>query len=865
MKRTHLFIAVLLSAVILFPPASAEGVSTRRDDKGVWYIEGGESASLYDVFKEMGYAVAEDRLWQMEKYRRAAKGELAEIFGPGDDRGILNQDILARVTGYSSQELEEGFNSLDEETQKVLNGYVAGVNERIKEVSADPRELPFEFHVLGKKLGMETPLIPEPWTPEDILAWESMLLRRFDAGAQEQGQLDNAALYGYLQAAFGQATGTQMFNDLRWINDPDAQTYIPGTGQAAARAEKKSSSVEAGQSKVAENSPVRKEADNAYSGSTCCSKKFRNLWAEQEETLKKLDAYVKMGSYAWVVSGDKTESGRPVIYSGPQMGFSVPAITQEGYINAGGLTVSGMAIPGMPGIVIGRTPHHAWSMQVGHAHTTDYYFETPQDVSLHRVETIKVAGGSNVDFPVYRSDHGPVVSPMPYDPSSYDPAADDPIVAWRYSHWGKEFKTIKAFLEIARAQSMDEFGSALRDVAVCQHFCYADKDGNIAYWMSGMDPVRPDGFDYRLPQGIQGFPQAEWDDDNLKPLSTDRNTQQGFYCGWNNKTNADYPNSFNNMGYFFGPFHRAHVVEEYLKSKDTFSFEEIRNLALNIATTDSLGGGGSPWAFVETAFRTAVQNNPTDKRLSALELMDGYDGHFVAGGQQNWLRGQDRSDAWMLANTWIQEVIDLTFTDELGNSNSGVYRTNVEDNNVYDADADNKDKWKNPQVLFNVILHGLDEPATSLTNSYNWFDSLATPQKVETAEEIIVAGLDSALSKLGDRPWGTGERGKIEFNHDLFNQEPLDLNPLHTIPFASRSTFAHCVRMEEGGPARIESMFALGQSGEILPDSKGEPQFNENFFSMAPVYDNFVYRSFPGFDVGGGHGGSGGCFIKVMQ
>ncbi|MCF8025274.1 MAG: penicillin acylase family protein [Desulfobacteraceae bacterium] len=857
MKRVHWLTAILLATVIALPPASLAEVTTTRDDKGVWFIKGDEADSLYDVFQEMGYAVATDRLWQMEKFRRSANGTLAEIFGAGADNKFLNQDILVRVTGYSDAELSEGFNSLDAETQNMIQGYVAGINKRIDEVSADLSQLPFEFHALGQKLGLGTPLIPDDWTPEDILAWEATLLRQFDPGAQARGQLDNARLIQYLQTVFGD-TGMEMFNDLRWQNDPAAQTYIPES-QALAGTAAAADPTAAKTATIAKATSAPAEKEKALVTGQKITAPVENLWAERVETLKQIDAYVKMGSYAWVVGSDKTATGRPIIYSGPQMGFSVPSIVMEGSIEAAGLNISGMAIPGLPGIVIGRTPHHAWSMQVGHAHTVDYYFETKEDVDVtpHRTETIKVAGQANIEFPVYRSDHGPIISPRPYNPSTYTPAPDNPIVAWRYSHWGKEFGTLKAFLNLARARSMNEFGDALRNVAVSQHFCYADQDGNIAYWMSGMDPERPEGYDYRFPQGMMGL-QAEWNANELKPLSTDRNTAQGFYGGWNNKSSPDYPNSPNNMSYFFGPFHRAHVIEEYLETHDNLTFEEIRDLALNIATTDSIRKGGNPWAFVEADFRDAINNNPSPVRTQALAIMDGFDGHFVKGGPAKWVDGKDRSDAWMLANTWIQEVIDLTFMDELGNENSGVYNADAaeSDNNVYAADSENPEKWKNPTVLFNVILHGLN-PDSAISNNHSWFDNVLTTN-TETAEGIIVTALDNALAKLGGRPWGVNKRGTIEFKHELLDKV------VHTIPFASRSTYAHCVEMDYDGPKRIESMFPLGESGNILADPNGEPQFDAHFFSMTTVFDPFAYRQFPTFDTGDSDDDDT-CFIDVIR
>ena len=145
-----------------------------------------------------------------------------------------------------------------------------------------------------------------------------------------------------------------------------------------------------------------------------------------------------------------------MIYSGPQMGFSVPSIVGEGSIRAGGLNVSGMIVAGIPGIIIGRTPHHAWSMQVGQAHTVDYYMESAAAMTLHRTETIKVKGGADVVLDIYRTAHGPVVNASP-------------VISWKYSQWGHEFKLVKANLDIARATSMDQFGAAIELVPLSIH------------------------------------------------------------------------------------------------------------------------------------------------------------------------------------------------------------------------------------------------------------------------------------------------------------------------------------------------------------------------------------------------------------
>jgi len=103
-----------------------------------------------------------------------------------------------------------------------------------------------------------------------------------------------------------------------------------------------------------------------------------------------------------------------------------------------------------------------------------------------------------------------------------------------------------------------------------------------------------------------------------------------------------------------------------------------------------------------------------------------------------------------------------------------------------------------------------------------------------------VQALDSVLESLGPQPWGAGARGKIAYNHSM-------LGKVWEMPFASRSTYAHCVELGRRGPMRIESMFPLGESGTILMNSSGAPVFDENFFSMTLVFDLFAHRSFPLF------------------
>ncbi len=779
-------------------------VTTTRDAQGIWFIEGG---TLYEVMEAMGYAVAQDRLWQMDLFRRQGRGTLSALLGASQ----VSTDVFLRTITYTDDELTAFFDELSPDAQSLVTGYTDGINRRIGEFYAGAwMQMPYEYWLLGLQSvlrGPGLPVLPQTFTVNDTLSWLVLLQRNFDPEGRpgNLGQLDNAAMVQTLIAAYGgidPMLPLAMFSDLRWINDPAAQTYIPAGSKSAP-----DQSLD----------PSLAARFAAMPELAAAAERIRSRGVGYHERMQELNADVKMGSYAWVVAGDKTASGNPILYSGPQMGFTTPSIVAEGSIRGGGIEISGMTVPGIPFLIIGRTPHHAWSMQVGHAHTVDYYLEAPQTVNpVPRMETIEVFGGEDITIPIWYSSHGPIVEPMPYIPDPDNPPAV--IVSWAYAHRGHEVKSLEAFLRIATAESMAEFDEGIEGAAVSQHFTYADRDGNIAYWMSGWDPVRAPGVDPRLPSFADGT--MEWTGER-RARAHDENTAQGYYGGWNNKAQADYNNAPNSYGYYLGPAHRAHVIDEYLSTHDNLTYEEIRDLALNIATTDSFGSGGNTWSFVADAFTAAVAADPSPARQAAVDMIAAWDGHFVAGGPAAWRGGALRADAWVLQDAWIKEVIRLTFEDEFVTAG-----LNFASQPTF--------------INFNVLLRALAGPSAPLPNFYDWFTDMSGSGKPTTADEIIVLALDNVLAAIG--PGGyNAPRGEIIYRHDIFGE-------IWRTPFSSRSTYAHCVEFDGNGPLRIESMFPLGESGEVVPDSWGQAHFNPHFFSMIPAFDPFMPRPFPLFN-----------------
>ena len=189
---------------------NGEAVKIYRDDFGIPHIFAETNRGLFEAY---GYTVAQDRLWQLELNRRAARGRLAEILGPS----TVNADRAARVVGYTDAELDAQFAQLTAEEQQIFDAYLGGINRYIAEIALSPiTKLPFEFHALG--------FFPQPWTRRDSAAFGAFMVRRFgEIGGRE---LTNLSVLDSLIAAHGPVNGFAIFNDVQM----DQRSRLSGYG-----------------------------------------------------------------------------------------------------------------------------------------------------------------------------------------------------------------------------------------------------------------------------------------------------------------------------------------------------------------------------------------------------------------------------------------------------------------------------------------------------------------------------------------------------------------------------------------------------------------------------------------------------------
>ncbi len=735
-----------------------------RDSFGVPHIFAPTNRSLFVAY---GYAVAQDRLWQLELNRRAARGRLAEIFG----QSTVPADTVARVVGYTDEELDDQFAQLPADSQGIFTAYRDGINRYLEEVVfPDPiNRLPFEFHALMFN--------PAPWQVRDSIAFGIFMTRRFgEIGGRE---LVNQGVFADLVQRYGQKQAAGIFNDLRWIDDPDSPVTIPPDEQTVRRAEPK-------------RDPPRQLLGGPQLWPDTGQDEAREIW-------RSLGVVTKLGSYAWVISPGKSANGSAMLYGGPQMGFSTPEVLHEAQLTGGeGFNVMGMAFAGAPAVLIGRNDVLAWTSTTANGDNVDTYIERLCGASDYvfngeclpmesRVETIQVRGADPISLTVLRTVHGPVVS-----------ATKGLVATQKRAHWQREIQSFRAFIDFDRARNLEDFAAAIPQIVTAHNFLYADREGNIAYWQAGQVPIRPDGFDPRLP--FPGDGSAEWPGGNL-PVPTSINPAQGFLTNWNNKPQLGYPNSDSQV---LGKQYRVLDIQDDLRGR-VLSLEDMENIPRDIGRVGPIGRESR---YLLPYLLSAVREVPPTDPLApqALQIL------------ADWDRNQ------------IEDVIEST-TIEAGEVIFSRFLTNMKHrafDPVLGADLTNR------EATSNMLLHVLDDAVgggSGVPPSLDYFDGRDPMVEISAAFDQTLAQLRKELG--GDPAQWTPPRPVTGFDHPVVGR-------VASIPTSNRSTYGQIVVLD---PNEIfgENIFTLGQSGFIRLNPPGF-ELDPHFLDQLGLYRNFQYK-----------------------
>jgi penicillin amidase len=755
-----------------------DGVTAKiyRDQWGIPHIFAPTDRALLEAY---GYTVAEDRLFQLEVDRRAARGTLAAVFGPS----VVAADELARRDGYTDAELDAQFASLRPEDRELTSAYVDGINRYITEVVlADPAEkLPYEFQMVG--------LTPAPWTARDVAAFSAFMVRR--VGEIGGGELNNQKLLDQLIAAHGETEGWDIFNDLTWVNDPDSPVSVNPVGVPEAPPSAALSAAQA-------------QAPSAVNVSALDLDKAKQLWAS-------LGIPVKLGSYAWAIAPEKSASHSAMLYGGPQMGFDTPPVIHEvQLVGANGFNVMGMAFAGVPGIIIGRNKDIAWTATTGQGDNVDTYRETlcgPTSYMFNgvctamevREETIEVRntlpgaplGTAAQTYTVMRTVHGPVIAVDEANGVAY---------SQKRAHWMKEFTSgWLAFGQFARSHTVAEFEAGAKEMVTSDNWLYADNRGNIAYWQAGQVPIRPAGYDPRLP--LPGTGEAEWTGGTL-PMPVSINPDSGWLANWNNKPAVWYNNPDDNPDHAFpGKQQRILEIQQRLFGPQLISLDDMFDIPKDIARLQAVGRDSR---YILPYLLSALSNVSSSNELvpQATSLL------------QSWYeKDQNIFDdavtsttdnvAYIIYWVWRDKFANDVFGDELGG--------NVK------------------PVSPNVLIHLLDGAKSGVPPHLDYFNG-ADPSTV------MVRSLEEALDSL-TYLFGTSDvsewmvpRGDVVFKTLLGTE-------VGRMPWANRSTYAQAIVL---APDEVTgyNIIPLGQSGFIAADGTLDPHFRDQL----DLFRNFEYK-----------------------
>lgn len=505
-------------ALTLLAGCLLAGPDLNRDSFGVPHIR---EASLEAAFRSAGYAVAEDRLWQMENSRRVARGRMAAVFG----KAYVASDKEVLTTGYTDAELQWQFDKLSPESKAMFESYAAGVNDAIGDMAAKGT-LPGGYAANSFQ--------PEPWSVLDSVAIAIKLFQTFGQGGA--GEIRNFAVLLYLQSRPAKERALDIFDDFLWENDLRSTTTIPYEDTP-----KYPDGVFPKRTRETLADSVRRlptlSVLDLLPAIRIAMKDDSNLVAEA------VSVPFKVGSYAVVVSPKRSRTGDAILLSAPQMGHRTPAIIHEMSIDCPQYSAVGMDVPGVPGIAIGHSKTGAWGLTSGVNDTTDIYFSNleggryqfgDQWLPIASDErTLNVKGEEAQKVVRKTTRYGPVILEKP---------AAKVIFSQKSAWWMREMESIEAMRLIASAKNQADVDAALKHATVSFNCFYALADGTIGYRYVGLSPIRAPGYDPRLP--LPGEPKAEWK--GMIPfgqMPSVANPLNGLLTNWNNKPVTWWPNA----------------------------------------------------------------------------------------------------------------------------------------------------------------------------------------------------------------------------------------------------------------------------------------------------------------------------------
>ena len=624
-----------------------------------------------------GFAQAEDRLFLMDVLRHFGAGTLTSFLGPSCADEQMDHDELL-LAPYTTAQANAQINALPAEfgaqgrrAVTMIHSYVQGINAYIAKATTDPALMPVEYSLFGPA---------KPWAPADVVAVAGLIGGIFGDGGG--GEVRNAALLRYLQGQLGRSGGATAFTNFKEQNDPAAPTTVVGKSfpyEIPGHVNPATIAIPDNPSAPLKGGPV---------GTTtgCSASAPSKAGLSVIESLLRFPAHM---SNALVVGASHSADGHPLAVFGPQVSYFAPGILMQEDMHSPGYAAEGASFPGTGFVELGRGVDYAWSATSAGSDLTDQRLElicNPHGGPVSPTGTFYEFKGkcipmTNEQFPdgsiagkllthkIHLTVHGVV--------QGWTTARGGKPVAVvnQRSTYKHDVDSVIGFLGFgspALTHSAKSWMAAASHIDYTFNWLYADSK-DIAYYVSGLDPVRPEFVDPNLP--TWGTGGSEW----LGFLSSSRhvhqvNPPQGFFDSWNNKPAPLFSASDGEYGY--GPVYRVQMLTAQIRHQFSVHHGKITRAdlvqAMETAASQDLDG-----LTILPALLKAVggRHEPAgvDQMLAALRAWHGTGAHRILSSASD--AQYEQADAVAIMDQLTPAVIRALF-DPLfaaGGTNSGGY------------------------------------------------------------------------------------------------------------------------------------------------------------------------------------------------
>jgi penicillin amidase len=572
-------------------------VTVRRDQHGVPHID---AASQDDLFLAQGYVTAQDRLWQMDAFRRNASGELAEILGAS----MTKHDMAQRVFQYH-RTAQRIYDHLTADERARYDAYARGVNLFIAQ---NQGSLPPEFRLLHYR--------PKPWSGVDSISVGMLMVDMLDS--RWNVKLAREQISAKLHSP---KLESDLYPVGSWRDHPPTGVLLD----------------------LSQPHPVPPstidEDDDRSETSIMPSEDLRRLrellgWSACEDC--------SAGSNNWVIAGKHTASGKPLLSNDMHLGLNEPNIWYMADLRGPGFHAAGVTLPGFPFVVAGHNEHVAWGFTALYGDTQDLYVEKldgggnyqDADGSWKPLgvdhEVIHVRGGKDVALDVQLTSHGPLLNPIF--------KTETRPIALKWTLYDASLNSIPLYA-MNTASNWTEFSSALGQWCwPTQNIVYSDDQGHIAYHAIGKMPLRP--------AGLQGVPiqngSHEWQGYiPFESLPSSVDPPSGFLATANSRVTTDaapFPLTLD-----WAEPYRAERIYKLLQGREQLRPEDMLAVQTDVYSELDQEMGHR---FAYAIDHAAGQND--DRLRKAADLMRSWDGRLTEDSAAASLVAQTRRAIWPL-------------------------------------------------------------------------------------------------------------------------------------------------------------------------------------------------------------------------